>query len=177
MSDSTLCILNLNERFRVNLNSHLSDEVIAVLWSFQVMVEEHFFWGMMLERFIVNPKLAFAVMEFPLVVKIVRPIINSVIVKRAKSQGLGHHSQTELATLMRNDLHALSNYLGEKPYFGGETPCEADCALFGSLAQAMWCLPGTWFERLVHTELDNLGAYCNRMKETLWPDWDKHLKP
>ena len=41
-------------------------------------------------------------------------------------QGLGRHSDAEIADLAARSLEALSVFLGDKPYLMGETPCGAD---------------------------------------------------
>lgn len=38
---------------------------------------------------------------------------------------------------------------GEAPFFGGDRPSSADCAIFGQLAQLRWNAPGSKYEALV----------------------------
>ena len=75
------------------------------------------------------------------------------------------------------DLRAISTYLGDKPFFTGDKATEFDCAMFGSLSQTMWNSPGSPLEQVMHGELRNLKAFCERMKAQFWPDWNRCLNP
>lgn len=81
----------------------------------------------------------------------------------------------------------------------GDKAIEADCAVFGILSQLLWNCPGSPFEQLLNGihmmnfldicsfvsikcrlntgEFSNLKSYCERMKDTFWPDWDRCLNP
>ena len=81
----------------------------------------------------------------------------------------------------------------------GDKPCEADCSVFGMLSQFLWNMPGSPYEQLLHGihliecvcfvinnehlfdcgagEFNNLKLYCERMRDTFWPDWDRCLLP
>ncbi|KAK7077293.1 hypothetical protein SK128_014231 [Halocaridina rubra] len=61
--------------------------------------------------------------------------------------------------------------------FFGDRLCTADCAVFGQLSQLMWNAPGTRYEALVTELYPSLGAYCNRIRDTVYPDWNKLLNP
>lgn len=65
-------------------------------------------------------------------------------------QGIGRHSEEQITQIICDDLRALSKYLGSKKFILGEEPCEDDCAIFGELAQALWCMPGSPYEKLVN---------------------------
>ena len=67
----------------------------------------------------------------------------------AWAQGTGRHSQQEVFHIMSNDLCALSHILGNKKFILGDEACEDDCAVFGMLAQALWCAPGSPYEKLI----------------------------
>ena len=41
-----------------------------------------------------------------------------------RAQGIGEHSRDEVIGFAKADLTALSDYLGNKPYFMGERPTE-----------------------------------------------------
>ncbi len=82
----------------------------------------------------------------------------------------------------------------------GDKATEVDCAMFGMLSQFLWNMPGSPFEQLLQGKIENLNnysddvitltltfkkpgefnnlkVYCERMKETYWPDWDRCLNP
>ena len=82
---------------------------------------------------------------------------------------MGRHVSTENTEMAIKDLRALSIYLGKialcyyirsrenivvlligtKPFFTGSKPTEADCAIFGVLAQIVWAVPGSFLGQLV----------------------------
>jgi len=121
-----------------------------------------------------------------------------------KLHGIGRHNKEEIEDFMFTELRAVSAILGKKPFILGDTPCEDDCGIFGILAQVYWGSPGSPYEKLLkgkciisvsgltkvafHNfpsnfkhflfgtgDLTNLVDYCERMKASFWPDWDKQL--
>ncbi|XP_064596807.1 failed axon connections homolog [Liolophura sinensis] len=90
------------------------------------------------------------------------------------SQGHGRHSQAEVDRILQSDLQAISEFLGTKPFLLGREPSQVDCAVFGQLSQFKWNMHGCLANTLVTETFPNLSAYCERMKERYWPDWDEH---
>jgi len=56
----------------------------------------------------------------------------------AKSQGVGRYTETEVKSIMLNDLKAISAILGQNKFLLGEDPIEDDCAVFAGLASAVF---------------------------------------
>lgn len=65
----------------------------------------------------------------------------------AIKQGMGRHTESEVMEMGMKDLKALSDYLGNKPFFTGQKAAEVDCAIFGSVAMFLWNMPGSPYER------------------------------
>ncbi|KAJ8298871.1 hypothetical protein KUTeg_022931, partial [Tegillarca granosa] len=63
--------------------------------------------------------------------------------RNAKAHGIGRHSKQEVHSIMMADLKALSDFLA----------LIEKCFIF--------------------SEFTNLCQYCERMKETFWPDWNE----
>lgn len=72
------------------------------------------------------------------------------VTKRSKGQGVGVHSKEEIEKIMEKDLRIVSTVLGKKKFICGDEPCEADAGIFGELAQCVWGLPDSYYERLVN---------------------------
>ncbi|CAL8112028.1 unnamed protein product [Orchesella dallaii] len=136
------------------------------------MMEEHFLWGLIQYRFIDNIKAAPQLMKIPTMFKLFLPLQSHHLKQRMINNGIGKHTPTEIYQMTEADLRTVSEALGSKKFFGGDEPCEDDCAIFGGVAQAVWGLPGSSFERLSHGELKNLKEYCEGMKELYWSDWE-----
>jgi len=90
-------------------------------------------------------------------------------------QGIGRRSPAEIQTLMTRDLEVVSELLGNKNFFLGNEPCEADCAIFAFTSQTMWGLPGSPYEKIVNERFTNIRDYTIRMKELYFPDWNNLL--
>ncbi|ODM93959.1 hypothetical protein Ocin01_12720 [Orchesella cincta] len=149
ISDSEFIIAFLNREFNKDLNKEHPVEQLALGTAVRVMLEDQFSWGMALERFVFNPQ------EF------------------RKVFGIGAHSREEIEGIVSKNLRAVSALLGDKKFILGERPCQDDCAIFGQLGQAVWGLPNSNYEKLVHNELTNLRDYCFRIKDLYYPDWDQ----
>ena len=79
----------------------------------------------------------------------------------------------DIAQFSFADLKAISNLLGDKPFFNGDTPSTIDCTVFGHLVQFV-LLPLDIPQKLfIKKECQNLEAFVNRMREEFWPDWEK----
>lgn len=107
--------------------------------------------GMVHYRFLDNPSSLPNLMNIPTLFKIIfLPLMGMRIKKRLESNGIGLHTPTEIYQMTEQDLRTVSTLLGNKKFFGGDEPCEDDCAVFGMIGQAVWGLPGSNFERLVN---------------------------
>lgn len=106
---------------------------------------------------------------------------------------MGHHSEEDIIEIAKQDLKALSDFLGilkiskseftcnlnnviilntgDKQYLLGNEITEYDCAIFGQLAQVYYQSPDGVMEDYTKTNLRNLCEYCDKIKERIWPDW------
>jgi glutathione S-transferase len=84
-------------------------------------------------------------------------------------QGLGRHSPDELSILAKADLQALSERLGERPFWFGETLTSADAAIGPQIAT----IAGDPVKGPLYRALQahpNLLAYSSRVLETALPE-------
>ncbi|XP_067121387.1 failed axon connections homolog isoform X1 [Centruroides vittatus] len=173
MGDSQLIIEFLNEKYNINLSSNLSNEQKAIARALRIMAEDHFFWCLILYRWFFDDDcnvIKATTWSFPLRLLLV-PIIRRILKRQSWNQGIGRHTDTEVMDMARNDILALSVYLGNKKFFMGNEPSEVDCALFGFLAQLVYT-PMPEFEKLINEDMKNIKEYCKRMKERFWSDWN-----
>ena len=91
------------------------------------------------------------------------------ILQEFYGQGMGRHAAEENYGLARADLTALSDYLGERPYFMGEEATSLDAAAYAWLAHILW-VPFQGPVKEYAASLPNLVAYCHRMKEQYYPE-------
>ncbi|GMS99841.1 hypothetical protein PENTCL1PPCAC_22016 [Pristionchus entomophagus] len=93
---------------------------------------------------------------------------------RSQAQGMGRHNADELVEMGKEDLKAISIYLGDKPYFGGDRPTTIDATMFGHLASIVYIksADGILLKYITET-CPNLVQFVQRIKEKYWPDWEE----
>ncbi|KAK6187009.1 hypothetical protein SNE40_006262 [Patella caerulea] len=170
VNDSSLIIEFINDKYKIDLNSHLTPSERGIARAFQKMAEENLYWCVALHRWVYDNK--DWMRDVVGVPKLFVWIVGRKIKSEADGQGIGRHSYDEMIRIEEADIKAMSDFLDDKQFFFGDKPCETDCALFGQLSQLRWQLPGTKAEYFVNEKYTNLRDYCDRMKTTFWPDWD-----
>ncbi|MCL4133001.1 UNVERIFIED_CONTAM: hypothetical protein GTU68_013741 [Idotea baltica] len=175
--DSEFVIEHLKDHFNVKLDSKLSAVEEANLETVKILIEEHLFWCVIAWRYWLDRCESFMKSQvFSKPLSWFFPIFMvSGIKKKSMIQGIGKHSEVEIYQICKKDCQTLSTILGTKKYFGGDTPCTADCAIFGGLSQLMWNAPESKYEDLLKEKYKNLAQYCLRMKENAFPDWNNLL--
>jgi len=98
------------------------------------------------------------------------------MIMKTKMHGLGRHSLEEIAQFSFYDLEALSTLLGEKPYFSGDSPSTIDCTMFGHLVQFAYMPLDIPQKQYIKEKCPKLLEFLDRMKDTLWPDWEEMCK-
>ncbi|XP_035692344.1 failed axon connections homolog isoform X1 [Branchiostoma floridae] len=176
MADSGLIMEFLNREKGVDLNRTLSDADKAVSRAFTKMVEENTYWGLGWYRWIDNFDQLHHLFEVPWVVTFFLWYVRGNIRRTLWAHGIGRHSKEDIEGIMEKDLRAISTFLGTKPYLMGDEPTEVDAAVFGQLSEIVWTAPGSYLHRIVTVGCPNLQAYCSRIKDHYWPDWDQLTK-
>jgi len=137
------------------------------------LIEDHLYWLLVHARWLdddVWPTVREAFFGgLPLGVKSVLPAIVRNQVKRTlHGQGLGRHSQAELTTLANQDLRALDEMLGDKPFLMGDRICSVDATVYGSLA-AVYCPLLDTSLKATALGYPRLMAFCERITERFFP--------
>ena len=173
--DSTFIRWHLEERHGAEFDAGLSESQKATAWAFEKMCEEHLYWGMVYERWMIEenfergPRLFFEAAPAllrPLVIKKVRGDIKRAL----HGQGFGRHSGDELRRLAIRDLEALAAFLGDKPYLMGDRPCGADAAVHASVSGILSDLFQTPLRDAAQKH-ENLVRYRDRGLVEWFPDF------
>lgn len=85
-----------------------------------------------------------------------------MIIRDAWGQGTGRHTKDQVETRLCGALDAISEQLGEGPYFLGDQPRTIDATVHAFL----WALLDAPFESRAREHahsLQNFRAYCDRM--------------
>lgn len=174
IADSTFIRLYLQRRYGVDFDADLSAAQRAVAWAFEKLCEEHLYFALLHARWLIDenfdagPRRFFDGAPAPL-----RPVIAAVarrqVRRDARGQGIGRHTEDEIAQLAARDLGAIADFIGDKPFLMGATPCAADASVFAMVAAAMAPVFKTPI-RIAAELQPNLVAYRDRLMELYFPD-------
>ncbi|XP_066272996.1 failed axon connections homolog [Branchiostoma lanceolatum] len=174
MADSGLIIQFFKEELEIDLNRPLSTTDRAISRAFVKMLEENTYWGLVYFRWIENFDVIGSLFE-------VGWFMHNVLLRRAArglsktlwAQGIGRHSPEDIYAITEKDIMAVSEFLGEKPFFMGEEPTEADATVYGFMAEILWAAPeSSDLYALVTEKCPNVREYCVRMTRRYWQDWE-----
>ncbi len=182
MADSQFCIEFLSEKLDKDLNKNLSDEKKAIARSMRIMIEEHLYFANTHMDFVINKgKYVKEVMPPLPVPSFMQGFVFNMLVKtigkQTHAQGIGRHGKDEVAKLAQQDLKALSDLLGDKPFIMGNEVSEVDPTAFAFLCLAFAGVEDddSPIHKYAREELPNLKAYFERVKEKYYSDWDELL--
>jgi len=125
ISDSTVIIEYLKDKYKLNIDPHLGDKEKAESKALQRLIEEHLFYIHAYFRWIDHDsykefkKAVFGKMPF-IMRDIVPTIMRRRLLKRFKSHALSDHSKAEILSKAQEDITALAHFLGDKKYFFSE---------------------------------------------------------
>ncbi|XP_071156569.1 failed axon connections homolog [Mytilus edulis] len=169
LSDTEFCIEFLNDKRGIDLDKDFTVMERGTARAFQKMLEENTYWVFALDRWVYNVWEACKAMKVP---SLAGYYVRRQVRNNTYAHGIGRHSSDEVYHIMELDLKALSDFLGNKKFLLGDKPCQADCSVFGIIGNAYWQSFGSPVESAVK-KYRNLCDYCERMKQTFWPDWDE----
>jgi glutathione S-transferase len=99
---------------------------------------------------------------------IVPGVARRMVKKQVYAQGTGRHAPEDIFAMASEDTAALSEILGDKPFFLGESATSVDASAYAFLAIMLW----SPFPAPIHEAVSkhaNLVAYCERMKAKYYP--------
>jgi len=176
IGDSKFIIEYLKEYYAVDIDNELTAEQAAVSHAFQKMIEENLYWVMMYyrwwnkgENWEKNKAAIFGSLP-PVIKDIISIVARKGIRKQILGHGMGRHTEEEIHSLGKKDLNALSDFLGEKPYFMGDKVTTLDASAFGLLANIYWCPVESPLKEYAKN-ISNLIKFCDHMKQKYFSDF------
>lgn len=172
IADSEFIISYLQEKFQVNLDSNLSAEQKSIAYLIGKSLDENLYWCLVYSRWVKDEtwvqvkKAFFGSMPFPLKF-IVPPIARKGVTSALYKQGLGRHSDEEIKIISDRTFKSLSDLLGDKSYFFGDSPCTFDATAFGFLAQFISVSLNNEINDLAR-QYSNLVDYCSHINATYY---------
>jgi glutathione S-transferase len=177
IADSTFIRWHLEERYRVDFDRGLSPSERAIAWAVEKMLEDHLYWAMLDERWMVDrnfekgPAVFFRAVPPPFR-GLVCGLVRRSVARRLRGHGLGLHSRPEIERLALRAVDSVAAILGDRPYLMGAAPCGADATAFAFIAGLLCPL----FESPIRAGAEqhaNLVAYADRMMREHFPDFSR----
>lgn len=165
--DSEFIIAYLQEKYQVDLDAHLSETQKSIAYLMGTSLNENLYWCLVYSRWAKDEtwvhikKAFFGSMPFPLKF-VIPPIARKAIISALDKQGLGKHSDEEILTIAQRTFESLSEILGDKTYFFGDSPCTFDATAFGFLSQFISVPLENSFNDLARKH-SNLVNYCKNI--------------
>ncbi|KAK6187000.1 hypothetical protein SNE40_006254 [Patella caerulea] len=169
VNDSNFIIQYFNKKLSIDVDRVLTDKERAISRAFLKLIEENLLWCVVLSKWTYG----YTDNSWTGLPWLFRRIGKRAVAKNAWAAGIGRHTQSEVEHIFDDDLKALSDFLGNKDFMMGSQPTEIDCSAFGMLAQVLWHSPQEPCEIWIKEKYPNLKAYCIRMKDLFWEDWDE----
>lgn len=139
IGDSGFIIDYVRERFGVDTEAHLTKEQRGVSVAARRLIEENLYWTMVYDRWMIDRNWdvfrGVVLGGIPMPMRLaIAPMARRGVRQQLKGHGIGMHSAEEIHAIGRRDIGALSDILGDKPYFMGDRPSEIDAVAYGQLA-------------------------------------------
>jgi len=171
VGDSSAIILYLKEKYGDPLDQDLSPEQQAMALAWNRLVEEHLFWsGMMQTRWredegweIYAPVLAGGG-EVDAEMRAGLDQLREKVLAQIEGQGMGRRPNEEVHELAKIDLQAISDFLGDKPFFLGDEPHAIDASIYAILTHILY-VPFPSAAKDFGLSRKNLVDYCARMRD------------
>lgn len=173
VADSTFIRLHLENTYGIDFDEGLTDAERAVAWAFEKMCEENLYWAIVHSRWMKDENFnAGPAQFFDAVPALLRPLVISMVRRQArrdlKGQGLGRHSEAEIATLATRAIDHIAAFLGDKPYLMGDRPCGADATVFSTVSGLLCNVFKTPLLGAT-AKHENLVAYRDRLMGEYFP--------
>ncbi|MCP5163053.1 MAG: glutathione S-transferase family protein [Hahellaceae bacterium] len=174
VADSSLIVRHLAKTYDINLDASLSQQEKAIAHAFGKMLEEHLYWVVIYNRWI-DDNWSKVRQEFfghmpPLVKTLVPNMIQKKMQSDLNSQGMGRHSKEDIYEFGLQDLKAVADFLGDKPYLMGGHPTTVDATLFALTCNILNVPLRSPLKDYLY-KCKNLSAYNQRMGKQYFPDF------
>jgi glutathione S-transferase len=173
IGDSTFIREHIERKYGFDLDAALSTEQRAYAWAVERMLEDHLYFALVHTRWTIDANFEKGPSHFfdgaP---DGVREAARQRTRDMLHGQGLGRHSEAEIAALASRSLVSLSAILGGNRYVMGEAPSAVDAMAFGMLAGILT----PWFDTRIRDEAlshKNLVAYHDRMMMQYYPAFER----
>jgi glutathione S-transferase len=174
ISDSSFIIEYLKTKFGDKLDQNLSSEQQAVGLSIQRLLEDHFNWLIIYERWVDDNNWKIIKREFfgalPVLLQLFVPgLVRRNIIKLCHNQGISRYTNQEREVMGKKDIHAIVTFLGNKPFILKDSPSSIDCIVWTYITQILYTPISSKLKDYANT-LPTLLNYDKRMKQLFEQD-------
>ncbi|MBL1405846.1 MAG: glutathione S-transferase family protein [Rhizobiales bacterium] len=173
IADSEFIRTHLEEKYKIDFDSHLTSEQRAMSRMIIRALDEHFYFLVVSARWMNEEswqylkQLFFGKLPFP--VKLFVPnIVRKSVIKMLHAQGIGRHTTQEQLVRAKQDIDAIAELLGDNNFLFGENPSAADASVIPMLRAALCLSPRQEVSTYIEKN-KTLLAYLERGKEQLYP--------
>jgi glutathione S-transferase len=177
IGDSSFIIEHFKGVFGDPLDEQLGSQERAVAASFQAMLEEHFYFVILYQRWqeergwekygpVLREVLGAAGIPGPLRGAIAT-VARKGILRSLQAQGTGRHAQPEVEAIGTRIVQSISDWMGERSFFLGSSPSTVDATVYAFL-RAVMDVPLVTATKTRAEGLPNLRPYVTRMTERYW---------
>lgn len=138
--DSTLIIEMFKEKEGIDLDANLTPTERAISLAFRRMLKENTYWGAVYIRYNMEENWRFyrrdvlaSMLGAEVPVEEWEPFVEEIrqsTLSQIDAHGMGRHSEEEIVQITCADLQALSDFLGDKPFFMGDNPTTLDATAY-----------------------------------------------
>ena len=180
IGDSSIIIELLGERHGVSFDAHLTPQERALAVTVQRMLEEHYHQCFEHQLFFGKggaERMQAYADTMPIPIRWLLPtVVGRALRKQLYARGMGRHSDEVVVAQGKADLDALSDLLGDKPYFLGDEPSSIDACVFGFLCVTVYVEGDNPLFRHGASR-ENLMRYTERMRARYFPETLAVLAP
>jgi len=176
IADSTFIRGYIERTYGVDFDEGLDSAQRAQAWAIERMMENHFAWTLVTERWLDPENFAKGPAHFfdgaP---EGVCEMVLDEVRRNVRAVGIGRHTDLEVVALAVRSLAAVSAILGDKRYLFGSRPCGADATVFGMLAGVLT----PFFTGEIRRRAEgfgNLVAYVDRLMAQFYPEFEWDLE-
>jgi glutathione S-transferase len=174
IGDTTLIIDHLKASRGIDPDAGLTPRDRAEALALQRLLEEHFYFALVYSRWIDEDGWAtlapafFGRFPFP-ASRLAAGHFRRRVQRMLNLQGMGRHRPGEIYAMARDDLAALADFLGERPFLMGEQLTTVDAVAYAFLANVLYVPFETELKRITQ-DFPTLVTYCEAMEQGLQPE-------
>jgi len=174
LGDTEMILKHVAQRYGKELDRDLSPEDRVRSLVLRTMLEEHYHQVFEYELFVHDDGWAqfrsfFAKSLPPIASSVVPALIRKSVTKHLFERGIARHSPAEVEAIGRDDIDALSVWLGEREWFLTGAPTKVDATAFGLLACSIRNPLPTPVFRYARGK-DNLVRFVDRAMARFFPE-------